>query len=249
MKKTKVLIVEDEGILSMDMAQSLEAMGYEVIDAVPSGEEAIQLLEKGEPDLILMDVQLSGELDGIQAAELINKSHNIPIIYISGHTDELTLSRAKVTGPYGYITKSFNYNELNTTMEMVIYKNELQKKVVENEYLLDATLDNIEDAVITVDTDGNIMYMNTSAAAIMKLNKKKRDEGENRTGLGIQWIDENGREFVHPHKTGRKRRIKTTEYRMINKAAGVETEVECTINILYGDKQIIRGYVYLIKEY
>jgi len=247
MRKIKVLIVEDEGILSMDMAQSLEAMGYEVLDAVPSGEEAVSIVENDEPDLILMDVQLAGKLDGIQTAELINEEHNIPIIYISGHTDELTLSRAKITGPYGYITKSFNYNELHTTMEMVVYKNEVQRKVVENEYLLDATLDNIEDAVITVNTEGNIMYMNTSAAKMMRISNK--DGNQIRIDrIGIQWISQNGQKFIHPYKTNRKRRVKTTEYTMVNKAADTAIEVECTVNILYGQQRIIRGYVYLIKN-
>ncbi|MBI9106930.1 MAG: PAS domain S-box protein [Spirochaetales bacterium] len=247
MKKIKVLIVEDESILSMDMTQSLETMGYEVIDAVPSGEEAIMLLKEEETDLILMDVQLAGVLDGIQAAELINKDHNIPIIYISGHTDELTLSRAKITGPYGYITKSFNYDELNTTMEMVVYKNELQRKVAENEYLLDATLDNIEDAVITVDTEGYIMYLNSSAARMMRINKADASNIKI-DRIGIIWKNESGKEFVHPYKTQRKKRLKTTEYVMINKAAGTSLVVECTVNILYGDKNKIRGYVYLIKN-
>jgi hypothetical protein len=247
MKKTKVLIVEDEGILSMDMARSLESMGYEVVDAVPSGEEAVILLDVEEPDLILMDIQLAGDLDGIQTAELINKAHNIPIIYISEHTDELTLSRAKITGPYGYITKSFNYNELHTTMEMVVYKNKLQRKVVENEYLLDATLNNIEDAVITVDTSGNIMYMNNSAASMMKIDKDlaanvKIDR------IGLQWISQSGKDLIHPYKNNKRTRMKTTEYTMINEAADKQVEVECTVNLLYGEKKKIRGYVYLIKN-
>ena len=247
MKKNKVLIVEDEGIISMDMSMSLASMGYEVLGALPSGEEAVQFLETTIPDVILMDVQLSGDLDGIQTAEKINKKYNIPIIYISEHTDELTLSRAKITGPYGYVKKSFNYNELHTTIEMAVYKNEMQRKVVENEYLLNSTLDNIEDAVINVDNEGVIQYLNESAAAMLQL---KPGIAKNAVidRIGLQLIKKNGRELIHPYKKSRKKRIGKEEYTLMNTASGKKIPVECSVNILYDSNRNVIGYVYLIQN-
>ncbi len=247
MKKTKVLIVEDESIISMDMAQSLESMGYEVIDAVPSGEEALLSVEKIKPDLILMDVQLSGKMDGIQTAEKINEKNNVPIIYISGHTDELTLSRAKITGPYGYITKSFNYNELHTTIEMVIYKNQMQRKVVENENLLNITLENIEDAVINIDQDGNIKYLNAAAAYMLKLTRKQAEHVKI-DRIGIQWIDVDGQELIHPYQSRRKIRIEKKEYTLHNLTAGTGIPVECSINVMHDTSKNIIGYIYLVRN-
>ena len=247
MIKNKVLIVEDEGILSLDLANSLESLGYEVIDAVATGEEAVQLVDLKQPDLILMDIQLAGKLDGIQAAEKINSRYNIPIIYISGHTDELTLSRAKITGPYGYIAKSSNYNEIHTTIDMAIYKNELQRKIVENENLLNVTLENIEDAVINVDNEGNIQYLNSPAATILNIIQKKA-KFTKIDRIGIKWIKMDGSELVHPYKHNRKKKMDKTEYRLLNPASGISIPVECTINILYDSERRIKGYVYLIQN-
>ena len=247
MKKNKVLIIEDEGILSMDMSVSLKSMGYQVIDAVPSGEEAIQLLENVVPDVILMDVQLSGELDGIQTAEKINKKYNIPIIYISEHTDELTLSRAKITGPYGYVKKSFNFTELHTTIDMAIYKNEMQQKVVENEYLLNTTLLNIEDAVINVDNEGVIKYLNKSAEAMLNITKSNANKAVI-DRIGIKWINNKGKELKHPYIQKRKRKLVKTEYVLLNTVSGGTIPVECSVNILHDSNRNIIGYVYLIQN-
>ena len=247
MKKTRVLIVEDEGILSMDMSNSLRAMGYEVIDAVPTGEEALKQIENEVPELVLMDVQLAGEMDGIQTAEKINRMYNIPIIYISGHTDELTLSRAKITGPYGYITKSFNYTELHTTIDMAIYKNEMQRKVVENENLLDTTLENIGDAVINIDSEGYIKYLNAKAATMLNI-KKSQAENIQIDRLGILWQKPGGGNLVHPYKKKKSRRIDNAEYILYNAASGRSIPVECSINILNDAKRAIIGWVYLIRN-
>lgn len=247
MIKNKVLIVEDEGILSMDMANNLETMGYEVLAAVPSGEEAINLVESAQPDLILMDVQLSGKLDGIQAAEKINRKYNIPIIYISGHTDELTLSRAKITGPYGYIAKSSNYNELHTTIDMAIYKNEMQRKVVEHENLLNTSLENIEDAVINVDNEGIIQYLNSPAATLLNIMQKKA-KFMKIDRIGIKWIKTDGSELVHPYINSKIKKIKKREYRLLNTASGKDIPVECSINSLNDSNRRIKGYVYLIQN-
>ncbi len=247
MKKNKVLIVEDEGIISIDMANSLESLGYEVVDALPTGEEALKVLDTVKPDLVLMDIQLAGELDGIQTAEKINSRYDIPIIYISGHTDELTLSRAKITGPYGYITKSFNYNELHTTIDMAIYKNRMQKKVVENEYLLNTTLENIEDAVINIDNEGYIQYLNTAASELLNISKIQAYQLKI-DRIGIKWVQADGKDLQHPFQKKRKNKKAKSEYSLINTASGLVTSVECSINILLDSSRNIKGYVYLIQN-
>ncbi|MBC7096130.1 MAG: response regulator, partial [Methanobacteriales archaeon] len=109
-----VMIVEDENIVAMDIKQRLEMLGYKVTATVATGEEAIELAEKTRPDVILMDIVLKGEVDGIEAAEEIRRRFKIPIIYITAYSDKKTLERAKVTEPFGYIIKPFEDKELHS---------------------------------------------------------------------------------------------------------------------------------------
>src|ERR1035437_9908621 len=103
-----ILVVEDEKIVAMDIAGSLKSVGYKVAGIVASGKEAIDLVDQNPPDLILMDIRIKGDIDGIQTAEIIQSQHDIPIVYLTAFADENTLSRARITTPYGYIIKPFD---------------------------------------------------------------------------------------------------------------------------------------------
>ena len=118
MDKVQVLIVEDEAIVSMDLRYKLEAMGYSVPAEIRSGEEAVDAASRLHPDLVLMDIRLTGKMDGIDAAEEIRRRFNIPVIYLTSHADEDTLARAKATEPSGYILKPFYDAELRAVVEM-----------------------------------------------------------------------------------------------------------------------------------
>jgi len=116
----KILIVEDEAVVSLDLARRLEKMGYEVVGRVGSGEDAIALVEQTPPDLILMDINLQGDLDGIETAERLHENFSIPVVYLTAYAGESTLQRAKQTYPYGYILKPFKERELRATIEIAI---------------------------------------------------------------------------------------------------------------------------------
>lgn len=122
MSKYKVLVVEDEFIVSKDIQNSLIKLGYNVIGSAATGEKAIELALANEPDVILMDIMLKGELSGIQAAEKILENKSIPIIFLTAYADESTLSKAKIVQPFGYIIKPFKDIDLHTTIEMAIFK-------------------------------------------------------------------------------------------------------------------------------
>lgn len=122
MSKYKVLVVEDEFIVSKDIQNSLIKLGYNVIGSAATGEKAIELALAYEPDVILMDIMLKGELSGIQAAEKILENKSIPIIFLTAYADESTLSKAKMVQPFGYIIKPFKDIDLHTTIEMAIFK-------------------------------------------------------------------------------------------------------------------------------
>ena len=116
----QVLVVEDEAIVSMDLRYKLEAMGYSVPAAVSSGEEAVEAASQLHPDVVLMDIGLSGEMDGIDAAAQIRDQFDVPVVYVTAYIDKATLERAQTTEPSGYIIKPFDDAKLQATIEMAI---------------------------------------------------------------------------------------------------------------------------------
>src|SRR6056297_2865030 len=130
MASVRILLVEDESIVAMDMERRLTTLGYHVISHVLSGEEAVVQAEAERPDLILMDIHLKGEMDGIEAAERIKSSLGTPVIYITAYSDETTLARAKITEPFGYILKPFQEREIYSTIEMALYKYKIEQELI-----------------------------------------------------------------------------------------------------------------------
>lgn len=135
MADAKILIVEDEGIEALDIQQRLISLGYPSPDIVFSGEDAVTRAEATSPDMVLMDIMLRGEIDGVTAAEQIHARFDIPIIYVTAYADDDTLQRAKITEPYGYIVKPFKDKELRITIDMALYKHQTERKLRESEEL------------------------------------------------------------------------------------------------------------------
>jgi diguanylate cyclase (GGDEF)-like protein/PAS domain S-box-containing protein len=162
-EKTRILIVEDEGLVARDIENMIRNAGYEVCGVVSSGEEAVEEAVKTEPDLILMDIILRGTMDGVEAADKIRGRFNIPVIYLTAHTDENTLDRAKLTEPLGYTLKPVEQKELLTVIEMALYKHQMELKLREREGWLTTILKSIGEGVIATDRLGNITFMNPVA--------------------------------------------------------------------------------------
>lgn len=129
MVEVRILVVEDEGIIAKDIQNQLKKMGYIVPAIAFSGEEAIEKAAEIQPDLVLMDIILKGELDGIDAAGQIRTRFNIPVVFLTAHTEENILQRAKIAEPFGYIVKPFEERELHTTIEMALYKYQMDEKL------------------------------------------------------------------------------------------------------------------------
>lgn len=128
-KINKILIVEDELLIAEDIAFRLKSLGYKVTEIVISGVDALKSIETNKPDLILMDIVLNGNLDGIQTYELIKQKHKIPLVFLTSFSDEKTFTRAKHTQPFGYIIKPFEERELHTVIEMALYKHEMDMRL------------------------------------------------------------------------------------------------------------------------
>jgi two-component system, response regulator PdtaR len=128
MDKARILVVEDEAIVAMDIADTLRNIGHEVTDTVPSGEQAIASTKENRPDVILMDIGLKGEMDGIETAEKIRSQYCIPVIFLTAYADEKTLERAKITAPCGYLTKPFEETDLRIAVEVGLYRAKLESE-------------------------------------------------------------------------------------------------------------------------
>lgn len=163
MEKTKILLVEDESIVARDIKNMLLILGYDVPQVLTTGREAIKQTCMLKPDLVLMDVMLEGEIDGIEAAYRIFKDFDIPVVYITAHVDEKTMERAKKTEPFGYIVKPFEERELQTSIEIALYKYKMEVQLREREQWLTTVLKSIGDAVIVTDEKGKITFMNPLA--------------------------------------------------------------------------------------
>lgn len=142
MAKTNVLVVEDESIVSKDIQHSLKKLGYNVVGAASTGEKAFELASTELPDIILMDIMLKGSINGIETAERVKRELNIPVIYLTAYADEATLSKAKITEPYGYIIKPFKEVDLHTSIEMALYKYSKEKEVLKERDLFYSLIEN-----------------------------------------------------------------------------------------------------------
>lgn len=133
MTDIKILIVEDEVIVAKNIENRLQAAGYTVTDTAITAEEAIEKAESQKPDLVLMDIKLKGEMDGIEAANVIRKSYHLPIIFLTSYADENTFQRAKVTEPFGFLIKPFEIKDLHRNVEIALYKNKINNELIENQ--------------------------------------------------------------------------------------------------------------------
>ena len=164
--KANILIVEDESIVAQDLQFTLEDLGYGVPAIANTGESAIGKVVEYQPDLILMDIRIIGEMDGINTASIILERFDIPVVYLTAHADKDTLARAKLTSPYGYIIKPFVESELHTTIEIALYKYQQEQQLKKNVRWLQTVLNSISDGVIAADRQGDITFLNPAAETL-----------------------------------------------------------------------------------
>lgn len=170
MTATKILIVEDESVVAIDIQDSLINLGYDVPYIVDTGLEAIRTAKQFNPDLVLMDIRLKGDMDGIEAAEEIYRKLGIPVIYLTANADETTYLRAKQTGPFGYLLKPFREEELHTTIGIALYKHQVDLEKQEQEQRLITILQSIGEAVVVSDRESHVTFINPVAEELTHWN-------------------------------------------------------------------------------
>jgi two-component system cell cycle sensor histidine kinase/response regulator CckA len=163
---TSIMVVEDEILIAQDIRRILTGFGYDVLPLVATGSDALSAAEARSPDLVLMDIKLKGPMDGIETAARLQEKHRTAIVYLTSHSDETTLARAKQTNPFGYILKPFTDRELRMCIEVALSKQELESRLIAGERWFSTTLQSIGDAVIATDEHEVIKFMNAAAETL-----------------------------------------------------------------------------------
>ena len=165
-RPVKILIVEDEGLVADNLAANLSAGGYKVVGIAESSERALEVVPQLMPELILMDIRIKGSMDGIATAAKLREHFDIPIIYLTAHTDHETVDRAKTTGAFGYLTKPVYPMNLSITIEMAIHKHRADRAMRNQRSWMATVLSTMADAMAVIDTDRKIQFLNGPAEAL-----------------------------------------------------------------------------------
>ncbi len=166
MTPDRILIVEDEAIVAMDLRLHLQALGYDAVGVAASPEQALELAARTRPDLALMDVSLEGGSDGISAAQEV-QALGVPVVFLTAYADEGTLERAKRSRPYGYLVKPFDERALHSTIEMALFRHRMERELKASESRFRALIENTHDLVVILDSEGGIRYTSPSVLRML----------------------------------------------------------------------------------
>ena len=158
-----ILIAEDEALVAREIAMRLHKRGYEICAVVSEGTEALEQARLHRPDLALLDIHLSGPIDGTQVASELRESLGIPCVFLSAYTDDQTLENAQRAAPYGYLVKPFEERELYAALETALSRHRIEQALEEGQSLLASVLDSIWEGVIAADTSGAVQFLNPAA--------------------------------------------------------------------------------------
>lgn len=165
--RPRVLVVEDEAAVVLELRRRLERLGYAVAGVTDTGEEAVHLARQFRPDIVLMDITLRGGMDGVEAAGRIREAQALPVVFVTAHTDAQTLRRAGEARPSGYVIKPFEDRELGTALEIALHSSRMERRLAESERWMAMTLTHLGEGVLTVDPDGLVRFVNPEARKLL----------------------------------------------------------------------------------
>ncbi len=236
----RIQIVEDEGVVALDIRRHLESFGYSVTGTHASGESAIAAFPEEKPHLVLMDIRLQGQLDGIEAAEIIREQHRVPVIILTAFADEKTIERAKFIEPFGYIIKPFEERELRTNIEMAFFRHNLEKKLQESEERYRKFFQDDLSADFVADNSGTLLACNRSFVEYFRFKSAEEAEG---TNLKSRFIDKEQAEQFWKELNQKKR----LELRELELVRNDDTPITMLANIVADSTE--KGFLQEIKGY
>jgi PAS domain S-box-containing protein len=241
MKSPAVMVVEDEVVTRLDLIETLKELGYRVIAVASGGEEAIRLAVERRPDVILMDISLKGEIDGIETADRIHADHDIPIIFLTAREDDAVVQRAKRTTPFGYLIKPISPLILRTTLELTLYTAGINQQRLEALTALRQSRQNLQQEKERVRR-----YLDIAAVIILVLDRHGNIRLINRKGCELLGYDEaeiNGRNwFYHFLPASRRRRAETAFKRILTGERTLHSVVESPVLPRQGEQRRIEWH-------
>ncbi|HEX5808312.1 MAG TPA: response regulator [Anaerolineales bacterium] len=172
MSASDILIAEDENSAAQELREQLEGLGYRVVDVASSSAEALYKTEKLRPQIVLMNIRLKGEKDGIQTGSLLHALHGTPVVYMIDYSNQATIRRVTATGPFGYIFRPFDEKQIVATIETALIRHKLERKLQQSRQWLNTTLTSIGDGVIATDDQGLVRFINPVAMELTGWHQK-----------------------------------------------------------------------------
>jgi PAS domain S-box-containing protein len=241
----KVLIVEDEPVVALDLQQEIEDFGCEVVGLAESADEALLAVEETRPDLAMMDIRITGSMDGIEAARLLRDTYGVPVIFLTSYSDDTTISRATREMPYGYLTKPFQTRELKAMLQVALHKAEVDAGLRTTHRRMAATVNSMTEALLMVTPDGDILFMN--AAAEHLTGRTKEFATNRRLAEVVDLRDRRKRPIPILNNRGLKVTVQEFGLTLIN-ADGAGAPVDLTVSPLADDAGGYRGFVVNLRR-
>ena len=232
-----ILLVEDESIEAMDIKRTLESFGYQVPDVASSGQEAINKALELRPDIILMDIVLKGEIDGIEAISKI-KELNIPFIYLTAHSEESTIERAKFTEPAGYIIKPYDSTELKYAIELAIYKNQMETELKESEKYYRTIFEHTGTATVILEEDSTISLANAEFEKLSGYSKKELEGKKSWTVFVKEEYLEKMKEYHRLRRTDPQAAPEIYDFEFTDRQGNVKN-IHLTVDIIPGTNKSV----------
>ena len=244
MKQPRILVVEDERIIARDISDTLTGFGYEVVGIESAGQDAIKTALIARPDLILMDIMLQGPMDGIETAEAIKARIDIPVVYLTAYADERIVQRAKLTGPLGYMVKPFERTDLRITVEMALYKHQLDGMLKDSREQFRALLETAGAIPWEIDPqDWGFTYLGPQAERLTGY--PPEDVVQGGVALWLSYIHDDDRDAASAalRSTAEDREPREIEYRLLTQ--NTETVwLRQIINFVPKGGGLLRGFIF-----
>lgn len=249
MFNSRILIINNESMVAQDLSGHLIKLGYQVVGIETSNQGIIAKIAETQPDLILTDIRLNGEREGIKTGQLIHSNFDTPIIYVTGSVGETTIQRAKPTGPFGYVFKPFDEKQIYATIETALLRHHLESELREGRGWLNAVLEGINDGVIALDNQAVIRFINPIATQLLEWSEI---EAIGRTLYEVfALIDESSHERMEvlaAEKSLDKKNDGTRFEGLLLSKHGRTTLVEADVTVIQDGKRTILGMVLVFRD-
>ena len=241
MSDDRILIVEDERIIALDLKRRLERFGYSVVGLASEANEAIAMAGREMPDLVLMDIMLSGDADGVSAATEIRRLYRIPVVFLTAYADEATIQRAKIAEPLGYVLKPFKERELHTTIDIGLYKSRVERELLRQERLFSSILRSAGDAIVATDAQGIIKFMNPVAATLTGWHEDEARGIDVNTVVSLVSDKTNEPAVIPVAEDARIRGARVFESVCLLNKFGARVHIEGSVSEIRGDRDEFEG--------